>query len=346
MKDWFVSELRSMFGTHRGARFALDLSQEKVVLQERSADGWVMRGSASHDADDFEERITEMRAKATGGFGAKAPVDLLLPENLTLYKEDTFPAEGREDIREAAWWRLNVLTRLRPEELCFDVVRLETDADTGFVKLGVAIAQKDIVEEAVAFARQWKFDPQRVTASSEIETFPDGPTFASVEDHHAATRSLRRSAAVLAAAVIVLAVIGVMRGVSERVALADAAAEQRVEAELHYDDAQALRDASIAFAERAEAPALRRRSDPLTIEWLGALARVLPPNAYAHRILVADGKIRLEGVAQNADAVLAAVDVAPEFGGARYAAAVDTTADGALQRFAVEATLVVTGGSE
>lgn len=339
MKKWLVSELQHMFGPQSEARFALDLTEEDVTLIERTPSGRKTIDTLKHAAEDFDDRIDEFRAHVEARHGGSAPVDLLLPDSLVMAREDTFPAEAKEDIREAVWWRLDTLTQFRPEELCFDVVLRREDADTGFLELGIVVAPKDMVEEAVDYARRWKFTPQRVTATSEHEFFETGPVFAVVEDIQEATGSLRWSAAALAAAAIVLAMIGVFRGVEERSALADAAEMRQVEAEEHLDEAASIRTAALAIADLALTPAERRARQPLAIEWLGALARTLPPSASASRVVVGDGVLRIEGAAENADAVLAAIETAPQFETARYAADV-TSYRGALQGFAIEANIV------
>ena len=340
MFDWLRDEWKTMAAASRGAPFALDLSEEKVILRERRGAGWIARATVRHDAADFKERIAGMRNIAKLRLGGKAPVDLLLPSSLTLHRVDTFPAEAGADLREAVWWRLGSLTKLEPEELCFDVAKLSVDPDTGFLELGVAISQKEIAQEAIDFAKKWGFDPQRVTSSTEIEGFPDGPTFARVEDFRAETRSMRWTAATLSIAALLLVMAGVARGVLERTELADAAEARRIVAEQRLAEAQSVREQSLVLAEMAEKPVFARAERPLAMEWLGALARTLPPSAFAERVMVADGVVRLEGVAENADAVLAAVEVAPEFETARYAAALTSASDGGWQRFAIEAALV------
>lgn len=336
MLAWLKSELRQIAEAERRTRFALDMTETDVTLIERGPTGPVRRGTAVHGDADFDRRIAQLRAIV--GIGDKAPVDLLLPPSLVLYRIDTFPAEASSDLREAVWWRLDTLTRLKPEELVFDVAKRRTDPATGFIELGLAVAPKDMVAEAIDFARKWRFAPQRVTASEAIEDFPDGPHFASVENLKAATRSLRRTTVVLATAAVVLAMVGVSRAVTERTALADAAAAERSITERTMRQASAYRDAVLAYAEDASAAAERRAEKPLAVEWLGALARTLPPGASASRILVADGVIRIEGVAINPDAVLAAVETAADYGSARYAAAL-RPAGGAAMRFAIEATI-------
>ena len=339
MKDWLFSELQSFAGERRSARYALDLTEERVTLVERTSTGSVEHRSLSHDDDAFDDHVEELRAIVARDYGDKAPVDLLLPNSLVIERTDTFPADARDDLREAVWWRLETLTKFRPEDLCFDVAFRREDEDTGFLELAIAVAPKDMVEEAVDYARRWNFDPQRVSSSAALEDFEDGPTFASVDQIGDVNIPLKRSALALLAAVVLLAAIGVGRGLSEREALVVDAEEARIEATERLRDVEEIRSSALNYAARAQAPADRRATKPLAVEWLGALARILPPSASATRVVVADGVIRIEGLAENADAVLAAIETADAFETARYAA--DVEPQGAtLQRFAIEASII------
>lgn len=340
MKTWLASELREIFGPKREARFALDLTEDSVTLIERRKTGATPIGSVEHADEDIDDKIAELRAHVEAAYGDVAPVDLLLPDSVVGEYEDTFPAEdAKKDLREAVWWRLDTMTQFRPEDLFFDVVLRREDPETGYVELGVAVAPKDMVEEAIDYAKRWRFAPQRVTSSRALDFFADGPTFAIVDEIGDAAGSLRRSAAALAAAAAILAIIGVMRGVGEREALADAAETRLTQAETQLEEAAAIRAAALEIAELAQAPSERRARQPLAVERLGALAKILPPSASASRVVIGDGVVRIEGAAENPDAVLAAIETAPEFETARYAADV-APYRASLQTFAIEATVV------
>lgn len=339
MRAWLKAELNAVFRMGGLSRYALDLSEQKVTLVERTAGGLKLRDAALHRADDFELQLERIRKRVAGRRG-EAPVDILLPQELTLARIETFPGEARRNLRDEAWWRLESITPYRPEELCYDVSLLGVEPVTGFLDVSIALAPRDIVEEAVEYARRWGFSPQRVTSAVPIAGFPHGPLFHQAADLLAETRSLRRGAVGLAVATLLLAVAGVTRGVAARDAQLNHVAEIAAVAESDLQTALKTRQATLDLAGRAMYPAERRRSQSYAVDWLESLAVALPPETVVDRLTVANGKIRIEGAAANADAVIAALNVSETFVDARLAAPSAPIEAGERTRlFAIEARL-------
>lgn len=339
MWSWLSAELSDI--AHRGdqARFALDLSDQKVSLIERTAAGPRLRDAAAHQSDDFELQLQRLRRRVAGS-GSEAPVDLLLPPELTLTRVETFPAEARRNLRDEAYWRLDAMTPYRPEELCYDVALLDVEPKTGFLEVSVALTPKEIVEEALYYAERWGFAPQRVTTSAPAPGFKAGPLFHRAGDVRRDSSGLRLGVAALAAAALALTAIGVVRGVVAREAQLTEIVAEADQAETALAQALKRKDATLAFAERAMLPGLRRRERDLAADWLDALAEALPPETTIDRVLVVDDRIRLEGAAIDANAALAAAATIDAFRDARLAAP-PAPLDGAPRResFAIEATL-------
>lgn len=338
MKSWLLSELQAAAAPPDQARFALDLSETEVALVDRTARGERARRTATLGAPGFDEAIGQLRRRV----GGRGEVDLLLPEPLTLFKIETFPGEARRNLREEAWWRLDSLTPYAPEDLCYDVALLGSDPNTGFLEVHIAVAPREIVDEAVRHAQAWGFTPRRITASAAAVGFPAGPEFLRATDRSAETRSLRKGAAALAAAAVLFGAIGLARGVFEREALAAEATQSRAAAEDALEARLKERGATLDLARRALTPSDLREARPLTVDLMSALAKALPPRTRTDRVLIADGGLRLEGVAENAAAVLSAVALAPEFEAARHAAPIRPVRAGGrrAERFAIEARIV------
>lgn len=339
MWSWLKAELNAVFRSGGQSRFALDLSEQKVSLFERTAGGARLRDAASHSADDFELQLERIRRRVAGR-GGEAPVDILLPQELTLARIETFPGEARRNLRDEAWWRLESITPYRPEELCYDVALLSVEPATGFLDVSIALAPRDIVEEAIDYARRWGFSPQRVSSAIPIAGFPQGPLFHQAADFLTETRSLRRGAIGLAAASLLLAVVGVTRGVAARDVQLQHVAQAAAAAQTELDEALKVRQDALDLAGRAMLPTLRRRHRAYAVDWLETLAVALPPETLIDRLTVASGSIRIEGAAANAEAVIAALNGSEGFADARLAAAPIPIKDGPRRlRFAIEARL-------
>lgn len=339
MLGWLATELKALTEPDETARFALDLSNQQVTLVERAGGGERIRGSVSQDDPDFNGGLAELRRIVARRRGGKAPVDLLLPPELTLFRIETFPAEARRNVRDEAWWRLDMLTPYRPEELCYDVAELGVEPTTGFIDVHIAVAPREIVEEAVNYARAWGFEPQRVSSRDRAYGFPRGPLFHQAASRLSETRTLRTAAFGMLAATLALGVIGSARAVSERHAIAEAAVARQSETDDTLQKALAMRQRTLSLADRAMLPAARREGERMVVDWMNALAAALPPETVAERIIISGGALRIEGLADNAEAVLAALDTAEEFSDVRYAAPVADSGGRPAHRFAIEARL-------
>lgn len=343
MRDWLVSEIRDVFAPSPSARYALDLSERRVTLLERTLGGGRrVRGVARNSSSDFAERLAALRGLASRRRGQAARVDILLPQELSLFRIETFPAEATKDLRREAWRRLETWAPYRAEELCYDVAVLEIDPRSGVLTASAAVAPREIVEEAVRRAASWGFRPGRVSVAAPVQGFPNGPTFLETANEQETTRTLRRFFAALALLALCFGSVGAVRGV---VARQDAAAE--AEARLAQTQAALAefageREATIALAAAAEAPTTWRQTRYLASERLRALAATLPPEARIEQLLL-DGDaarvdLRTEGdVVALTGAVAAALTTTGVFEQAR-GGLTPTGADGLGPRGWIEAT--------
>ncbi|MCI4660489.1 MAG: hypothetical protein MRY63_01530 [Neomegalonema sp.] len=339
MKDWLVSELRAMAGPKISAQFALDLSEERVRLLERVAEGYLLRQVVRHDDPDFEQKIARMRRHVAGRPGGPAKVDLLLPHELTLYRQETFPSVARNDLRNEVLWRLGSITQYAAEDLFFDAVIIGEDAQTGFLQVMVAIALRQSAREAEDFANAHDFVPLRITAAEKAEGFEHGPTFRIAHRRRRDSQSLKAMAVVFACICIVLSGIGVTRSLLARWEVVDTLTQRRQAAEATLAGALEKRASTLALARRAATPMVLRTDEPMALVYLNSLSASLPPLARAERIALKSGQVRIEGFAENADAVLTAVEMSNGFANARYAAPVRPSEQPDRQSFAIEASL-------
>lgn len=339
MKDWLLSELRSVVSPSEAARFALDLSNQTVALVERRMSGTRERASVAYGAPDFDDQIALMRRIAGRGRSSDVSVDILLPQELVLGRVELFPAEARGALRDEAWWRLDKMTPYRPEKLCYDVALLGSEPKTGFLEVNVVVAPRDIVAEAISYAKSWGFAPQRITAAPE-EGFPDGPLLLQASNARLETQSLRRSALWLGVAASLFLALGAWRGVAARQAVADEIEARQARAEAALAEVETVRTATLAFAESALRPFERRRDSRTSLEWLDAIAEALPSGSVAERIVMADGVVRVEGATGAPEGVLSAFESAPAFDATRHADALRPIAGASGRwRFAIEARL-------
>ncbi|MCI4664841.1 MAG: hypothetical protein MRY74_08975, partial [Neomegalonema sp.] len=253
MKDWFLSELKSIAAPAAAARFAIDLSDQSVSLVERRMNGLRERGSVRYGAPDFDDQIDMMRRIVSRSRRGEARVDVILPRELVLFRVETFPAEARGSLRDEAWWRLDAITPYRPETLCYDVELLGADPATGFLEVNIAVAPREIVDEAIFYAKSWGFAPQRIT-SMPADGFPNGPLLLQASNARLETQSLRRTARWLAIAATLLLMMGAWRGVAERETVAASLETARDKAEQEMEVVNRIKRSTLGFVDRALAP--------------------------------------------------------------------------------------------
>lgn len=308
MRDWLVSEIRDVFAPSPSARFALDLSDRRVTLLERTLGGGRrVRGVARNSSADFAERLAGLKRLVARRKGQPARVDLLLPQELTLFRIETFPAEATKDLRREAWRRLETWAPYRAEELCYDVAVLEIDPRSGFLTASAAVAPREIVDEAVRRAVSWGFRPRRVSMATPVEGFPSGPTFLETASELETTRTLRRQLAALVILALCFTAVGAVRGVLARQGAAAAAETRLAQTREALAEVAGERAATIALAAAAERPAQTRRIRFLASERLRALSAALPQEAVIEQVLLDGGAARVDlSAAGDAGALAAA----------------------------------------
>lgn len=295
MREWLVSEIRDVFAPSPSARFALDLSERRVTLLERTLSGARrVRGVARRSSADFAERLSSLRRMVARRKGQPARVDLLLPQELTLFRIEAFPAEATKDLRREAWRRLETWAPYSAEELCYDVAVLEIDPRSGVMTASAAVAPREIVEEAVRRALSWGFRPQRVSSAAPVEGFPGGPTFLETATELETTRSLRRQLLLLTALAVCFLSVGAFRAVSAQQTAAELAAERLEATRAALVNVAQERDATLALATAAQAPAIARATSFLASERLRAIAASLPDGVRIDQIILEPHAARVD----------------------------------------------------
>jgi hypothetical protein len=155
--------------------FALSLTLEGIRLLQRSDDGWLVVGQVALGAEDVNERLSKLRAKAES-FAATPPLrsKLIMPNSEILYLDvDVRGATGPDyeaTIREA----LDGRTPYGLDELSFDYVVTGTTAQ-------IAVVARETLVEAEAFAVAHEFNPVCFAAIPPKASFSGEPMFGTTE---------------------------------------------------------------------------------------------------------------------------------------------------------------------
>lgn len=151
-------------------RFALDLTNDRATLLERTADGWLPLGRAAFDAPDLKHQLGHLRAlaeaRAPEGFVTK----LILPNAQILYFEAAAPGPDRAARRAQIVKALSGRTPYHVDDLVFDFT-------SGGQRAAVAVITRLTLQEAEAFAAEHGFRPVAFVAIPDAGRFAGEPFF-------------------------------------------------------------------------------------------------------------------------------------------------------------------------
>jgi hypothetical protein len=150
--------------------FALNITDSAIALLHRTPRGWLEIGSANFDAPDLDEALGYLRSSALGLSPHGITTKLILPPSQILYVEvearDPDKAARETQIRAALIDR----TPYAVDDLVFDWW------GTG-PNIKVAVAARETLEEAEAFAAAHRFNPVSFVTTPAEGQFAGEPWF-------------------------------------------------------------------------------------------------------------------------------------------------------------------------
>ncbi len=301
-----------VFSGRRRLPLALIFSQHEIALTERGTDAPL--GVVTHDAVDRAARIETLRSIVEKRTGPGAPVELRLPREQVVFREIETPVSesGTRNlavrIAETCGRKAHELTAVTGP-----AIRLSEGGRPGIL---AAAALTESIDDAVRMAREWGFEPLRVTSVDWPARFTDGPAFRSQEVR---LRSPLRARAVLAlgAVALLLTVAAGTRVVMARSALAeDVSIEATRTTKPNVDMMQVELD--LAEFAHAASSAIEDRSATVPAWYiLSELAALLPPDIALDSIDYRSGEIALRGEGASIDILKRNLERSLLFSGAR-----------------------------
>ncbi len=150
--------------------FALNLSHEGISLLHRATAGWLRIGDVALDDPDLSEQLKMLRKTAadleSGGLTSK----LVIPNSQVLYTE--IEAPGPDTAARKAQIRKG-LVGLTP----YDVGDLVFDWQLKGTRAQVAVVARETLQEAEAFALEYRFNPVSFIARPASDGFDGEPFF-------------------------------------------------------------------------------------------------------------------------------------------------------------------------
>ncbi|WP_151718663.1 hypothetical protein [Gemmobacter serpentinus] len=150
--------------------FALTFAADSIGLLHRTARGWLEIGTTSIDAPDLGEALSYLRRSALGLAPHGVATKLIIPDEQILYMEVEAP--GPSDAKREAQIRraLEGRTPYMVEELVFD-----WSGEGHMVQ--VAVVARETLQEAEAFANEYRLNPISFVAQPDPAKFAGEPWF-------------------------------------------------------------------------------------------------------------------------------------------------------------------------
>lgn len=158
--------------------FALNLSHEGISLLHRAKTGWLHVGGVALDDSDLNEQLRILRRTAADLDSGGLTTKLVIPNSQVLYTK--IEAPGPDTTARISQIR-DGLIGLTP----YDVNELVFDWRVSGTQAHVAVVARETLQEAEAFAAEFRFNPVSFVAMPVNGTFDGEPFFGPAE--HAAS---------------------------------------------------------------------------------------------------------------------------------------------------------------
>jgi hypothetical protein len=268
--------------------FALNLSEDRIGLLQRTGKGWLPLGEVMFGAPDMEDQLTALRETAAHRAPRGIWTKLVIPNSQILYTTVTVTAATdvakRDEIRAALAGR----TPYAVEDLAFDWSGDGPDVQ-------VAVVARETLDEAESFAADRAFRPMSFVAIPGADQFDGEPMFGATAFSAAALGKGRRLERDLVPIHVVGAGTAEPEPTPEEIEVAEVEVEVEVE-EAAAPEAPVEADAVIAAAEEVTPEVIAE------------------PDAMVEAVIAADAvaDVAADLPDENPAAPLTTVDVFPE----------------------------------
>lgn len=341
--EWWWNELEGLLPRvlspsrrQRRRLLVLALGPDGAALFQGS--GASRRLIARSEGDDPDQ----LKAAIAKAHGRRRRTIVHLPPHRGLRKTLDLPVAARDDLDQLLRFEMDRLTPFRAEEVVFAHRVARIDSQSRRMTIELHLAPRSVVEGALDYTRSLGLVPARVELAAVGAADDDGLDLLPDESGRAYGMSrLSRALAVLA---VLLAVAAV--GIPLRQQRSTAA-----DLEVEVGAAKAEAEASLELRERLEQMsastdflAVEKARVPMTSLILAEITRVVPDQAYLQQLDWEEGTLQVQGMAEDAAALIAILDGSPMFGAPQFRSPVTPDRRTELEQFHVSVVLTPEGG--
>jgi general secretion pathway protein L len=254
-------------------------------------------------------------------------VSIILPSSQVLRPHLQLPAASQSTLRKAAFFELERLSPIDPEQVYFDIVVTDMPGQKKKADIELRIIKKATVDRAVALCNEAGLAAGAISFEGDLRE-ADRRYFPVETGASLRLRWRRNSVLVLAALAAILVVLllfaGYWRGSEQGDFLSDQvdAASQRAalvhRLERNISDTRA----------QVEFPLAQKRA-PTVIQILSEVTEILPQGTWLTEFAFNDNKVHVQGFSNAPSDLITLIDKSPYFQNAQFEASLQSAQDNA-----------------
>jgi general secretion pathway protein L len=338
---WWLDELRGLLPSTLSAApqrsktsLLLHLSGDETTLIERTP----RLGERELDRAGSDELATS--GLALSSFGDRRyrqwPVIVRLGGDLGLRKVVDLPLAARDDLGQLLHFELDRLTPFKADDVCFAWRILDTDAAKGRMQVELEMAQKAVVERALALVTRHGREVDHVELDGGGEREPLDLMPRSVE----IGQGRRWYGRLLPLVALGLALIAIMLPLNKKQQLVERLERDIAVVRAEAEQSLAIRDQLDLLATKARFLAATKNQRLTMTEVLAELTRTLPDHSHITQLQIRDNSVELSGLADKASDLIAILDQSPLLASPAFQSPVTRDPRSDKERFQISVDLV------
>ncbi len=267
-----------------------------------------------------------------------AELVLCLGPEQSLVKTFKLPAVAEENLRQVAAFEMDRLTPFKAEQVYFDVRLLDRLAQTRQIRVELALAPREkldlILDELLAMG--WRPERVDVGHGTEIaghDLLPD--KFRPPKSRWPKIFTIA-SAALLSSLIIAVLVLPIIMNHK----LAEELEKETKRVGKTAMEVNALREKAEKMADETGFLTQKKRKEPIVLDMLEELTRVIPDNTSLNGLQYRDQKVIIQGQSPAASSLIERIEASPYFKNTNFVSPVTKDISSGQERFQISSEVV------
>lgn len=340
---WWGEELRALLpktlrtSGSLGRRLLIQLGSSEITLYQLDEGEIHELGCANFKAEEPEAPKIAFQSLLTrhGRAGARR-FSLYLPAQQVLRKVIQLPLPAEENLSQVLSFELDRHTPFKPEQVYFDHKVLKRDTQANIIHVEVAVAQRDLINRAIAQMAAWGVEVEAVLVAGDLHTAPHFNLLpiAMRPPENPLWRISQIALALVAFTLLMLALaIPVWQTRQETIALFPVVNKARIAAQ----DTDALHRQLENLSARHNFLLQKKRASPPVTILLNELTRLLPDDTWVQQLELKGRELQLVGETASSSKLIGILEQSTMLDEASYRSPLTKVQPGSAERFHLSA---------